>query len=105
MKESDQLATSFITPFGVYYNVTMPFGLRNTRATYQQCMLLVFGEHIGLTVEAYVDDIIVKSKIQDDLIRDLEITFGCLRANNIKLNPKKCVFGVPRAMLLGYVVS
>jgi len=46
-------------------------------------------------VEAYVDDIIVKSKKRGDLIQDLEITFGCLRANKIKLNPEKCVFGVP----------
>jgi hypothetical protein len=35
MKESDQLATSFITPFGMYCYVTMPFGLRNVGATYQ----------------------------------------------------------------------
>ena len=62
MKESNQLATSFITPFGMYCYVTMPFGLRNAGATYQRCMLLVFGEHIGSTVEAYVDDIIVKTK-------------------------------------------
>jgi len=39
-----------------------------------------------------------------DLIQDLEIAFG-LRANQIKLNPEKCVFGVPRGMLLGYIVS
>jgi hypothetical protein len=38
MKESDQLVTSFITPFGMYCYVTMPFGLQNTGATYQQCM-------------------------------------------------------------------
>jgi hypothetical protein len=50
--------TSFITPFGMYCYVTMPFGLRNTRATYQRCMLHVFGKHIGSTVEAYVNDII-----------------------------------------------
>jgi len=105
MKESDQLATSFITPFGMYCYVTMPFGLRNARATYQWCMLHVFGEHIGSTVEAYIDDIVVKSKRQGDLIQDLEIAFGCLRANKIKLNPEKCVFGVPRGMLLGYTVS
>jgi len=61
MKESDQLATSFITPFGMYCYVTMPFGLRNAGATYQRCMLHVFGKHIGSTVEAYVDDIVVKS--------------------------------------------
>ena len=64
MKESDQLATSFITPFGMYCYVTMPFGLRNAGATYQRCMLHVFGKHIGSTVEAYVDDIVVKSKRQ-----------------------------------------
>ena len=62
MKESDQLATSFITPFGMYCYVTMPFGLRNAGATYQRCMLHVFGKHIGSTVEAYVDNIVVISK-------------------------------------------
>jgi hypothetical protein len=59
MKESDQLATSFITPFGMYCYVTMSFGLRNAGATYQQCMQHVFGDHIGRTVEAYVDDIVM----------------------------------------------
>jgi hypothetical protein len=45
MKESDQLATYFITPFGMYCYTTMPFGLRNAGATYQRCMNHVFGEH------------------------------------------------------------
>jgi hypothetical protein len=105
MKESDQLATSFITPFGVYCYVTMSFGLRNVGATYQRCMPHVFGDHIGRTVEAYVDDIVMKTRKADDLVGDLRIAFGCLRANGVKLNPEKCVFGVPRGMLLGYIVS
>jgi hypothetical protein len=54
--------TSFVTPFGTYYYVTIPFGLKNTWATYQHFMLTVFRDLIGRTVEAYVDDIIVKSK-------------------------------------------
>ena len=62
MKESDQLATSFITPFGSFCYVSMPFGLKNAGATYQRCMLNCFGDLIGQTVEAYVDDIVVKSK-------------------------------------------
>jgi hypothetical protein len=105
MKESDQLATSFITPFGMYCYTTMPFGLRNAGATYQRCMNHVFGEHIGRTVEAYVDDIVVKTRKAFDLLSDLEITFRCLRAKGVKLNPEKCVFGVPRGMLLGFIVS
>jgi hypothetical protein len=105
MKESDQLATSFITPFGMFCYVTMPFGLWNAGATYQRCMRHVFGDHIGQTVEAYVDDIVVKTRKADDLVDDLSIAFGCLRASGVKLNPEKCVFGVPRGMLLGYIVS
>jgi hypothetical protein len=65
----------------------------------------VFGEHIGPTVEAYVDDIVVKTKQANDLVNDLDVAFKCLRAKNIKLNPEKCVFGVPRGMLLGFIVS
>ena len=102
MKESDQLVTSFITPFGMYCYVTMPFGLRNAGATYQRCMLHVFKDHIGRTIEAYVDDIFVKSRKADDLVADLRIVFDCLRAKGLNLNPEKCVFGVPRGMLLGF---
>jgi hypothetical protein len=92
MKESDQLATSFITPFGMYCYITMPFSLRNAGATYQRCMNHVFGEHI-------------ETRKASDLLSDLELTFKCLKAKGVKLNPEKCVFGVPRGMLLGFIVS
>jgi hypothetical protein len=65
----------------------------------------VFGYHIRRTIEAYVDDIVVKTRKADDLVNDLRATFDCLRANGVKLNPEKCAFGVPRGMLLGYIVS
>jgi hypothetical protein len=68
-------------------------------------MLHVFGDHIGRNVEAYVDDIVVKSREADDLVPDLRIAFDCLRAKGVKLNPEKCIFGVPRGMLLGFIVS
>ena len=105
MKESDQLAMSFITPFGSFCYVSMPFGLKNAGATYQRCMLNCFGDLIGRTVEAYIDDIVVKSKWAGHLVANLEQTFAKLQANGIKLNPKKCVFGVLRGMLLGFIVS
>jgi hypothetical protein len=83
----------------------MSFGLRNVGATYQWSMQHVFRDHIRWTVEAYVDDIVLKTRKADDLVNDLRITFNYLRANRVKLNPEKCVFGVLRGMLLGYIVS
>jgi hypothetical protein len=65
----------------------------------------VFGDHIRRTVEAYVDGIVVKTRKADNLVSDLRVAFNCLRANGVKLNPEKCVFGVSRGMLLGYIVS
>jgi hypothetical protein len=68
-------------------------------------MLTIFGDLIRRTIEAYVDDIVVKSKQVDSLVADLNQAFKCLRAKNIKLNPKKCIFGIPRGMLLGFIIS
>jgi hypothetical protein len=67
-------------------------------------MLNCFGDLIGPTIEAYVDDIMVKSKQADQLVIDLEQTFMKLQANGIKLNLEKCVFKVLRGMLLGIIV-
>ena len=78
MKESNQLATSFIIPFGSFCYVTVPFGLKNARATYHRCMLKYFRDLIGRTIEAYVDDIVVKSKHANHLVVDLEQTFAKL---------------------------
>ena len=52
-----------------------------------------------------MDDIVVKTKDRSTLIQDLEDTFSNLRKINLKLNPEKCVFGVPSDKLLGYFVS
>jgi hypothetical protein len=64
-----------------------------------------FRDHIGRTVEAYVDDIVVKTRKADDLVNDLRVAFDCLQANRVKQNPEKHVFGVSRGMLLGYIIS
>jgi hypothetical protein len=102
---ADHLATSFITLFGAYCYQMMPFGLKNASATFQRCMRHVFGELIVRIIEAYVDDIVVKSKKTGDLVPELTEVFAKLRHHGVKLNPEKCIFGVPRGMLLGFVVS
>ena len=62
MRESDQKATSFITPYGTYCYITMPFGLKNAGATYQRTMQRCLHNQIGRNVHAYVDNIAVMSK-------------------------------------------
>jgi hypothetical protein len=60
---------------------------------------------IGRNVEAYIDDVVVKSKKRGDLLDDLKETFDNLRKYNMMLNPKKYVFGVSSEKLLSYMVS
>src|SRR6266498_5242084 len=83
----------------------MPFGLENAGPTYQRCMQYTLHPQLGWNVEAYVDDLIVKTRDQASLIDDLEETFNNLRRTRMKLNPEKCVFGVPAGKLLGFLVS
>jgi hypothetical protein len=90
---ADQLTTSFITPFGAYCYKTVPFRLKNTGAAFQRCMRRVFREPIGRIIEAYVDDIVVKSKKTGDLVPNVTEVFAKLRQHRVKLNPEKCVFG------------
>jgi hypothetical protein len=60
---------------------------------------------MGHNVEAYIDDIIVKTRDKYTLIEDLRETFDSLRKIHLKLNPKNCVFGVPSRKLLGFGVT
>src|SRR6266508_3352306 len=59
----------------------------------------------GRNVEAYIDDVIIKSRVKEDLISDLSETFINLRRFRWKLNPEKCVFEVPSGKLLSFIVS
>nr|AAP53804.1 retrotransposon protein, putative, unclassified [Oryza sativa Japonica Group] len=105
MAREDEEKTAFITPIGTYCYTTMPFGLKNTGPTFQRTTRISLGSQIGRNVEAYVDDLVVKTRNQETLLSDLAETFESLRSARIKLNPDKCVFGVPAGKLLGFLVS
>ncbi|XP_070012962.1 uncharacterized protein [Nicotiana sylvestris] len=86
--------TSFITDRGTYCYEVMPFGLKNVSATYQRLVTKMFQEHLGKTVEVYIDDMLVKTQHSGDHISHLSDTFKILPKFNMKLNPEKCAFGV-----------
>jgi hypothetical protein len=101
----DEEKIAFITPFGIFCYTKMTFKLKNGGATYQKCIHIVLEPQIGRNVKAYIDNIVVKSKKQDDLLDDLKETFNNLHKYKMMLNPIKYVFGVSSDKLLNYMVS
>nr|GEV66404.1 hypothetical protein [Tanacetum cinerariifolium] len=105
LAEADEEKTAFHTEHGVYCYTKMPFGLKNAGATYQRLMDKAFEGQIGRNIKVYVDDLVVKSYTEAEMIRDIEETFRTLRKVNMKLNPKKCSFGLAEGVFLGYVIT
>ena len=83
----------------------MPFGLKNAIAMFMRMIQKCLLTQISRNVEAYMDDIVVKSREKETLVDDLRGTFDNLRVYKMMLNPTKCVFGVPAGKLLGFLVS
>ncbi|GJR69492.1 reverse transcriptase domain-containing protein [Tanacetum coccineum] len=97
--------TAFITSQRIFCYSKMPFGLKNSGSTYQRLVDKAFQKQIGQNLEAYVDDLVIKSCTEQEVIRDVEETFKTLRKINMKLNPKKCTFGMKEGVFLGYKVN
>jgi hypothetical protein len=92
MAKEDASETTFICPgfIGLFEWVVMTFGLKNVGATYQRAMNLIFHELLGNTMKVYIDDL---RKAFDKMCR-----YG------LKMNPRKCAFGVSAGKFLGFVI-
>ncbi|GJZ86756.1 reverse transcriptase domain-containing protein [Tanacetum coccineum] len=104
MVEHDEEKTTFHTSHGVYCYTKIPFGLKNVGAIYQRLVDKAF-EKNGRNLEIYVDDLVIKSHTETQLLRDIEEMFHTLRKINMKLNPKKCTFRATKGMFLGYMIG
>jgi hypothetical protein len=106
MAEEDAPKTAFIWPgfIDLFEWVVMTFGLKNAGATYQRAMNLIFHELFGNTVEVYIDDIVVKSAEFSSRIADLRKAFDKMRWYGLKMNPRKCAFGVSAGKFLGFII-
>ena len=65
----------------------------------------MFEPHLGKNIEIYIDDMVVKSKIESKHVNYLGGIFGILRRHKLRLNASKCSFGVGSRKLLGYIVT
>nr|GEV56682.1 hypothetical protein [Tanacetum cinerariifolium] len=78
---------------------------KNAGSTYQRLVDSTFQYQIGRNLEAYVDDMVIKSKDEKMLLTDIAETVDNLKRINMKLNLKKCSFRVEEGKFLGYMVS
>ena len=101
----DKHKTAFTTDFGTFCYKVMPFGLKNAGATYQRMATTLFHDMIHKGLEVYVDDMVIMTKTQEEHAEMLEKFFVRVKQYNLRLNPKKCVFGVTKGKLLGFVVG
>ena len=101
----DQEKTAIVTPTGNYHCKVMPFGLKNAGSIYQRMMTRMFESQLGKSIEIYVDDMVVKSKVVFEHLGDLSSTFNVLRKQKLRLNASKCSFGVGLGKFLGYMVT
>jgi len=82
----------------------MPFGLKNTGATYQPAMSTIIRNHLQKMVECYVDDIAVKSHDKNDHLRNLKTMFDMMLVYKSKMNPTKSFLGFSSGKILGFIV-
>ena len=101
----DQEKIAFVTPIENYHYKVMPFGLKNVGATYQRMMTSMFEPQLGKNIDIYIDDMVVKSKVESDHVNDLGNIFDILRRYKLRLNASKCSFGVGSRKFLGYMVT
>ena len=95
--------TAFITPDGVYEFVRMPFGLKNSAATFNRVMRRVFNDMT--CVGCFVDDIIVYTDSWEEHLQVLHEVFRRLRAAGLTVKPSKCTVGVTEVEFVGHMVG
>ncbi|GJY54159.1 reverse transcriptase domain-containing protein [Tanacetum coccineum] len=103
--EEDKEKTAFFTREGIFYYKRLPFGLKNAGATYQRLIDKVFSHHMGRNMEVNVDDMVIMSDSEKKMMADITETLERLRAINLKLNPKKCSFGVEEGVYSGHLIT
>ena len=83
----------------------MLFGLKNVGATYQRAMTTIFHDMMHKNMEDYVDDMLTKSQHRNTHLSNLSLILDHMERFQLRLNPKKCAFGVTSGKLLGYIIS
>lgn len=97
--------TAFVTSSGLYEFLRLPFGLKNSAASFQRLMEIVLKDLKGECCFVYIDDIVVYSKGEEEHLEHLSQVLSCLQKAGLTLNLKKCNLVQRSLIFLGHVVS
>ena len=101
--KSSRAKIAFVTPFGKYEFLMVPFGLAQAPAYFQLLMNKILrGLKFTMT---YLDDIIIFSQDESQHLEHLEIVFSHLRAAGLKMKRSKCDFFKSEIHYLGHLIS
>lgn len=105
VEPSDRHKTAFTTPFGLYEQVRMPFGLANAPASFQRLMTKIFRDDVMKTLLVYLDDLVIYSESFEQHIKDLDAVFTKLHEHGLKLKAEKCALFRKEVKYLGHILS
>ena len=105
VKKEDQDKTSFLTHYGSYTFMVLPFGLTSAPGTFMQLMQDIFWDLLDECVIVYLDDILIYSKNSDDHLQHLWDVLDQLRRHKLYAKSSKCEFGKTELEFLGHIVS
>jgi hypothetical protein len=106
MPEENMSKTTFHCPdfIGLIEWVVVTFGLKNAGAIYQRAMNLIFHDLLGIILEVYIDDVIVKSDSMDSHLADSRLALERMHRYGLRMNALKCAFGVSAGKFLGFII-
>ncbi|MBW0497725.1 hypothetical protein O181_037440 [Austropuccinia psidii MF-1] len=90
IKEGDEHSTAFGTNYGSYEDLVMPFGLTNAPASLQNLVNGIFADFLDIFVVVYLDDIMVFSSSEEELVKNVASALQRLRGNNLFSKASKC---------------
>jgi hypothetical protein len=100
----NQSKTTFTCPYGTFTYRRMSFGLCNSLASFQRCMMAIFSNLIEMVMAVFLDDFSVYGKTFEDCLANLDKVLKWCQMTDIVLNWVKCHFMVREGIVLGHKI-